>query len=177
MNSFDWLLIALLAYSTITAFMRGLVRELFTLSGLVVGILLASWYHSWLAQRLGSVIHAPAADVVAFLAIAIGVMVISAILGKMLQSTANAIGLGFFDRMGGAGFGLARGTLLGVAILMAAAAFVPQSAWVRNSQLAPYFLAGAHAVSFVVPRDLRQQIQDGASELKHKAPDWIKQHS
>jgi membrane protein required for colicin V production len=78
--------------------------------------------------------------------------------------------------MGGAGFGLARGGLLGVAILMAAAAFVPQSTWVRNSQLAPYFLAGAHAVSFVVPHDLRKQIQNGASELKHKAPDWIKPH-
>ena len=177
MNSFDWLLIALLAYSTVTAFMRGLFRELFTLGGLVIGILLAGWYHSWLAQRLGGVLPTPTVDIVAFLAIAIGVMVISAILGKMLQSTANAIGLGFFDRMGGAGFGLARGGLLGVAILMAAAAFVPQSTWVRNSQLAPYFLAGAHAVSFVVPHDLRQQIQDGASELKHKAPDWIKPHS
>jgi membrane protein required for colicin V production len=177
MNSFDWLLIALLTYSTITAFMRGLVRELFAVGGLVIGILLAGWYHSWAAQRLEKAIPASAAGVVAFLAIAIGVMVISTILGKMLHTTANAIGLGFFDRIGGAGFGLARGGLLGVAILMAAAAFVPQSAWVRNSQLAPYFLAGAHAVSFVVPHDLRQQIQDGASELKHNAPDWIKPHS
>jgi len=177
MNSFDWLLIALLAYSTITAFMRGLLRELFTLGGLITGILLASYYHSWLAHRLGGFIPVPTANVVAFLAIATGTMVASAILGKMLQSTADAIGLGFFDRMGGAGFGLVRGGLLGVAILMAAAAFVPQSAWVRNSQLAPYFLGGAHAVSFVVPRDLRQQIQEGASEIKHKAPDWIKPHS
>ena len=177
MNSFDWLLIAVLAYSAITAFMRGLVRELFTLGGLVIGILLASWYHSWLAIRLDRFIPAPAGDVVAFLAITTGVMVIAAILGKLVQSTANAIGLGFFDRMGGAGFGLVRGGLLGVAILMAAAAFVPQSTWVRNSQLAPYFLAGAHAVSFVVPNHLRQQIQEGASAIKHKEPDWIKPHS
>jgi membrane protein required for colicin V production len=178
MNGFDWLLIALLGYSTVMAFMRGLLRELFTLGGLVAGILLASWYYSLLAHRLGSLISTPAiANVVAFLAIVIGVMVSSAILGKLLQRTADAIGLGFFDRMGGAGFGLVRGCLLGVAILMAVAAFLPKNTWVKNSQLAPYFLAGAHAVSFVVPYDLRQQILEGAEELKHKAPDWIKPHS
>jgi len=177
MNGFDWLLIALLGYSTVMAFMRGLLRELFILGGLVAGILLASWYYSLLAHRLGGLISTPTANVVAFLAIVIGVMVSSAILGKVLQRTADAIGLGFFDRMGGAGFGLVRGCLLGVAILMAVAAFLPKNTWVKNSQLAPYFLAGAHAVSFVVPYDLRQQILEGAEELKHKAPDWIKPHS
>ncbi len=178
MNGFDCLLVTLLAYSTVTAFIRGLLRELFTLGGLVVGILLASWNYPWLAQKLGSFISTPAtANIVAFLLLAIGIMVLSAIVGKLLRRTADAIGLGFFDRLGGAGFGLIRGCLLGVAILMAAAAFVPESAWVRKSQLAPYFLTGAHAVSFVVPHDLRQRILEGAVELKHNAPGWIKPHS
>ena len=66
--------------------------------------------------------------------------------------------------------------LLGVAILMAAAAFLPPAPWISNSQLSPYFLAGAHAVSFVVPHALQQQILDGAAMLKHNAPDWIKPH-
>lgn len=178
MNGFDCLLIAVLAYSTLTAFMRGLLRELFSLGGLVVGILLASWNYPWLAQKFGSFIPTLAtANIVAFLLIALGVMVLSAIMGKLLRKTADAVWLGFFDRLGGAGFGLIRGCLLGVAILMAAAAFLPESAWVRKSQLAPYFLTGAHAVSFVVPHDLRQRILEGAVELKHNAPGWIKPHS
>jgi membrane protein required for colicin V production len=57
---------------------------------------------------------------------------------------------------------------------MAIAAFLPHSAWIANSRLSPYFLAGAHAVSFVVPPDLQHQILDGAQQLKHNAPDWIK---
>lgn len=178
MNGFDCLLIAVLAYSTIAAFVRGLVMELFTLGGLIAGIVLASWNYPWVAQRLHGLIATPAtANVVAFLLIAIGVMVLAAILGKILHRTADVIGLGFFDRLAGAGFGLVRGCLLGVAILMAAAAFLPNSAWVKNSQLAPYFLAGAHAVSFVVPHDLRQQILEGADAIKHTAPDWIKPRS
>ena len=109
--------------------------------------------------------------------IVVGVMVLSTLLGRALNRTAHAIGLGFFDRILGAAFGLARGCLFGVAILMAVTAFRPHSAWVENSRLTPYFLAGVHAVSFVVPHDLQQLILDGAKELKHNAPDWIKLHS
>jgi membrane protein required for colicin V production len=118
-----------------------------------------------------------AANVTAFLLIAIGVMLLCAIAGKMLSRTADAIGLGFFDRLLGAAFGFARGWLVGVVIMMAAAAFLPPAPWITNSHLAPYFLVGAHAVSFVVPHDLQQLILDGAKELKHNAPDWIKLHN
>jgi membrane protein required for colicin V production len=177
MNLFDCLLIAILAYSTIMAFVRGIILELFSLGGLIVGILLAAWNYNQVALLLGHLIATPAtAQIVAFLLIIIGIMVLCTLLGRALNRTAHVIGLGFFDRLLGAVFGFARGCLLGVAILMAGAAFLPRSQWIANSHLTPYFLAGAHAVSFVVPHDLRQQILDGAAHLKHVAPDWIKPH-
>jgi membrane protein required for colicin V production len=175
MNFFDCFLIAMLAYSTIIAFVRGIILELFSLGGLIAGILLASWNYNHIAAFLEHLItNRAAAQIVAFLFIVVGVMILSTILGKALNRTAHAIGLGFFDRVLGAIFGLARGCLFGVAILMAVAAFLPHSAWAENSRLSPYFLAGAHAVSFVVPHDLQQQILNGAQQLKHNAPDWIK---
>jgi membrane protein required for colicin V production len=175
MNLFDWFLIAVLAYSIIVAFIRGIILELFSLGGLIAGILLASWNYTHVAELLSRLITTPAtAQIVAFLLIVIGMMVLSALLGRALNRTAHAIGLGFFDRLLGAVFGLARGCLFGVAILMAVAAFRPHSTWVENSRLSPYFLAGVHAVSFVVPHDLQQQILNGAQQLKHNAPDWIK---
>src|ERR1700730_13939447 len=175
MNLFDCFLIALLVYSTVVAFLRGIILELFSVGGLIAGILLASWNYKHIAIVFGHVITTPAiAEIVAFLLIMIGVMVLSTLLGKALNRTAHAIGLGFFDRLLGALFGFARGCLLGVAILMAIAAFLPHSAWIANSRLSSYFLAGAHAVSFVVPHDLQQQILNGAQQLKHNASDWIK---
>ena len=45
MNPLDWMLAALVVYSTIRAAMRGLVRELFALGGLLVGLVLACWYY------------------------------------------------------------------------------------------------------------------------------------
>jgi membrane protein required for colicin V production len=176
MNLFDWFLIAILAYSTVIAFMRGIILELFTLGGLIAGILFASWNYYRIAMYLERVVASPAtAQIVAFLLIVIGVMVLSTLLGKALNRTAHAVGLGFFDRLLGAVFGLARGCLFAIAILMSVAAFRPHSTWVENSRLSPYFLEGVHAVSFVVPHDLQQQIINGALQLKHNAPNWIKQ--
>jgi membrane protein required for colicin V production len=175
MNLFDWLLIAILAYSTIVAFVRGIILELFSLGGLIAGILIASWNFNRLAVYLERLIGTRSiAEIVSFLLLLVGVMVLSALLGKALNHTAHAIGLGFFDRIIGAVFGFVRGCLFGVAVLMAIAAFLPHSTWIKNSQLSSYFLAGAHAVSFVVPYDLQQRILDGAAQLKHNAPYWIK---
>jgi membrane protein required for colicin V production len=177
MNLFDSLLVAALAFSTIQAFFRGLLLELFSLVGLAAGVLLAAWNYALLASLLSRFITNPAvANSVAFLLIVIGVMVLAAILGRMMHTAAHAIGLGFFNRLGGAAFGLARGWLACVAILMVLTAFLPTADWLKNSRLTPYFLAGAHAVSFVVPHDLAQLILDGATQLKHNAPDWIKPH-
>jgi membrane protein required for colicin V production len=175
MNLFDWFLVAMLAYSIVMAFLRGIILELFSLGGLIAGILLASWNYEHMAGLLERLITNPAAArVVAFLLIAIGVMILCTLIGKALNRTAHAVGLGFFDRVLGAAFGFTRGCLFGVAILMAGAAFLPHSAWIANSRLSPYFLAGAHAVSFVVPHELQQQILNGAQLIKHNAPDWIK---
>ena len=175
MNLFDCLLIAILAYSTIVAFMRGIILELFSLGGLIAGILIASWNYGRFAVYLEHFITTLAtAEILSFLLLVIGVIVLCALLGRALNRTAHAIGLGFFDRILGAIFGFGRGCLLGVAILMAIAAFLPHSTWIENSQLSSYFLAGAHAVSFVVPYDLQHRILDGAEQLKHNVPYWIK---
>ena len=175
LNPFDWFLVAIVVYSTVVAFVRGFFREVFSLVGLVAGILLASWNYPLIGNRLAQWIPWPTAQIVSFLVIAILVMVLCGIAGKLLHSTAKTIGLGFFDRLLGGIFGAVRGCLLGVAVLMAAAAFLPHAKYIRDSALSGYFLDGAHAVSFVVPTNLQQHIREGVITLKHNTPDWIKQ--
>ena len=167
-NPFDWFLVAIVAYSTVAAYMRGLFREVFSIVGLIAGILLASWNYSLLSAHLLPVLPWATAQIVAFLLIAIVVMVLCGLLGKLLQKTAKTIGLGFLDRGLGAVFGFARGCLLGVAIMIVAAAFASHKEYIRNSQLSSYFLEGAHAVSFVVPTNLQQHIRAGVRQLTHR---------
>jgi membrane protein required for colicin V production len=180
LNLFDWLLIAILAWSTITAFLRGIVLEIFSLLGLVAGILVASWNYQRLAVPLCHLldhlftVSSSTCNILSFLVIVIGIMLLTRLAARLIRRTAQTIGLGFFDRLLGAVFGFVRGCLIGVSLLMAVAAFLPHSVWISNSRLTPYFLAGVHEVSFVVPQGLQQQLLNGIAELKHNAPDWIK---
>jgi membrane protein required for colicin V production len=179
---FDCLLIVILAWSTFTAFRRGLVLEAFSIGGLIAGILIASWNYQHVSTLLAPLIRRAfdasnsTSDVISFLTIVVGVMVLTMLAARLVRNTAHTIGLGFFDRILGALFGFVRGCLLGIAILTAATAFLPHSTQIANSRLTPYFLAGVHAVSFVVPAGLQQLLLNGIEQIKHNAPDWIKLH-
>jgi membrane protein required for colicin V production len=175
LSSFDWLLFIMVLVSVVAAFRRGIIKVLFSLAGLIAGIILASWNYAHLAAILHRWISSDAAaQVIAFLAILIGVTLLFSLAAGLLKKTVAAVGLGFADRLLGAAFGLLRGILAGVAILMAVSAFVPDSAWVRKSYLAPYFLGAVHAVSFVVPRGFQEQMAAGASHLLQQTPEQIR---
>ncbi len=175
MNVLDWLLVILLAYSVDRAFLRSFFQEAFALAGLIFRFLFACWFYRPLALDLkGLITSTEIAELATFLLILTGTMILASLLGRLLRHTASAIGLGFVDRLLGAGFGLVRGALLGIALLLAATAFLPSAPWIENSHLAPYFLRAAHAVSFVMPSDLKERLLDGLNHLKHTTPDWIK---
>lgn len=175
LTALDWLLVLVLAWSTILALVRGLIRELFSLAGLAAGVLLASWYYrpvaSWLEQWISS---APAAKTAAFLSIALSVGVAAGLLGRLFRRTAKTIGLGWFDRLAGGLFGFLRGCLMITAVMLAIVAFAPSFSALRTSRLAPYFLDAAHGISFLVPHDLEAEINGGVTALKHISPHWIK---
>jgi membrane protein required for colicin V production len=174
MNPLDWLLALILVYSIVRAVVRGLAREAFALAGLVVGFFLACWnYESAAAYLRGLINSPPLAQFCAFLLIVAVVMVLASLLGRLVQRTASAVGLSVLDRLGGAAFGLVRGLVLGTALLLAVTAFLPTSPWVQRSRIAPYLLRGAHAVSFVMPRQLKLQLHEGLEHLKHTTPVWI----
>lgn len=167
MNPLDWIIAIVLAYSVIRAAMRGFFREAFALAGLIIGFLLACWnYQNAAAQLRGLVTSVPLSELLGFVLIFFGTMLLAALLGKLFSKTVSAIGLGFLDRLGGALFGLVRGALFVLVLLLAMTAFLPTGSWIQTSLLAPYFLRGHHAVSFVMPSDLRLRLTDGFKHIR-----------
>ena len=174
-TAFDWLLVGVVVVSAAMAFGRGLIRVLFSLAGLMVGILVASWNYRSLGVRLHQwITSVPVSEVLAFLAIILAVWFVFATVAGFVRRAVKAVGLGFADRLLGAVFGAVRGVLLGIAMLMALAAFAPDSSWVKESALAPYFLEGAHGVSFVLPQHFEAQLSDGARHLLKKNAETLK---
>ncbi len=162
--------------STLLAFRRGIIRVLFSLAGLIAGLLLASWNYLHLAVALHRwVTSTVAAQAIAFLCILIGVTVIFSLIASMVRRTAKAVGLGFLDRLLGAAFGFVRGVLLAVALMMTLAAFLPGTNLTRGSVLSPWFLEAARTGSVLVPHRLQEQITAGARRLMEKRPMLLRQ--
>ena len=177
LSSFDWFLIVLIAASTFAAFLRGIIKVLFSLLGLVFGIVLAGWNYLALANRLDRwILSLQVAEILAFLLILVAVMMLFTLAAGLLRKAVRTVGLGILDRLAGAAFGFVRGLLLGVALLSAVAAFLPQSPWVRDSRLAPYFLSASAVVTAVVPARLARKITDGARQLVQQTPELFKAH-
>ena len=157
-NGLDWVLAGIVVVSAVRAMMRGLVRTVFALAGLLCGFAIAEWkgpeLAAWVVSR-GWIAEEPLARVVCFVMLALGVMVVFALLGGLAKRTAHAVGLGMFDRALGGLLGVARGVLVGVAVIFCVRAVASGSTLFRGSCLSSYFLAAGDAVSFLVPHSLR----------------------
>jgi membrane protein required for colicin V production len=160
-NVFDWVLVAIVALSMVRAFITGLVRAIAGLAGFVAGYEVASWAYVDLAERFrerGWIVSQYMARTVAFLLIVVAVVIVFDVLGRIARKSLRTIGMGTFDRILGAGFGFARGCLIGISLLIAMSSFAPQSPVVVQSALRPYLFTIAHEVSFLIPEYLQQRI-------------------
>ena len=178
-NGFDWMLVLTVGFSVGMGFRRGLVRAVMGLAGFVGGFLLAAWNYTRLGDWIRSthmIGSTSTARIVAFLLI-VGVVAIAVELAaRLLQKTIHAVGLGLVDRSLGAGFGLIRGCMIGIALLLIPTTFTPQSKLITTSILSPHLFAVAHDVSFLVPQYLQQQMLNGAFTFKQTSSHWIIRH-
>lgn len=174
MNWFDLLILVLLLVSIVRAFMQGLLVEIFSLAGVVLGFLIAGAYYGqvvpWLKRWIAS---EEVSALVAFLVIALGTMILAGLVGRFLRGTVHHIGLGFLDRILGAGFGLVRGFVLVTIVVIALAAFLPTADWLKNSKFVPWFLTAAHGGSHMTPFELGEKIREGIQLLRSAQPSWL----
>ncbi len=168
LNPLDWALMVLLAFSALTAFMRGLIRSVVSLVGVVLGIVLAAWYTPALGMWLVRWVHGILlADAVAFVSILAATYAAANLLGRVLRGASQAVGLGIFDRLGGAAFGVARAVVVLAALLLPLQPFLSGLPFTRNSVLLPYLRSAAVGVSFVVPQDFGNRL---AAEVRRMSP-------
>lgn len=154
MTWFDWMVIAVVALSALTAFARGIVRSLIALVAWVVGLIAAIVWTPALGAMLPQSASYPFVPyLVAFVLIFIAALVAGALIAMPLRAIINAAGLDFVDRSLGAVFGLARGAVLVVAFtLIAGLTTLPAADWWQNSIFAPTLARSALSLAPWLPR-------------------------
>lgn len=142
MNWADWTIIAILGISCLVSLWRGFVREALSLASWLLAAFVAIVFHARLAQVYGQWIDTPSvALLLAFISLFIGTLVVGALLNHLIGSLVAASGLGGLDRLLGVAFGITRGLLLVLAlvILLPLALPVKQDQWWAESLLIPHF--------------------------------------
>lgn len=159
LTALDWFFVALTIISVMSAFRQGLVKVVFSLSGLIVGVIAATWVHSRVVDNLQTVGGIqPTSQVLGFLAV-VGVIYVGfMVAGSYARKVAMGAGMEAADRVLGAGFGLVRGALTAAVVLVALMVALPRATWIERSQLAPYVLNGTRTVSFIIPDSFRDGI-------------------
>ena len=174
MTVVDWIIVAVLAASVIGGFVQGFFRSIFSFGGLVLGLLLAAWNYGRVARLLKPLAHHKhVANAIAFLLIAILVMVVAAIVGSILSRAVHKIGLGCLDRLAGAVFGLFQGALLVTVGILVTLAFFPQAGWLVQSRLPRYFFGACHLSTHVSPSQLAGRVRQELKTLEKSSSVWM----
>ena len=168
MNPFDIIIIVILGYSLVRGIFRGLVKEVSSIIGVLGGFYAAFTYYTMLAKLLSGLIKETAyLNILSFLIIFCGVLIIVGILGVIIKYLLNIAFLGWVDRIGGVGFGLVKGILIASILFITLTAFLPKgSAFLKNSMLAPRVSWVSEKMAKVVSKQMKQEFIAKLAELK-----------
>lgn len=110
----DILIWAILAAFAVKGFLKGLVREVCSLLGLVAGGWAACSYYPFLAEKLRHLIHLPLAvmQAVAFILIFLALGLLFYLFGHLLTILFKIVLLGWVNRFGGVVFGVLEGAFI-----------------------------------------------------------------
>jgi len=154
----DWVLLGLIAISTLIGLLRGFIREVLALAVWVAAFLAAFQYAGAVAGWIGESISVPSArTAAAFGAVFLVVVVIGALLTWLVGKLVEKTGLSGTDRLLGGVFGALRGVLL-IVVLIVLAGFtpVPQDPWWRESRVIASLLPLADWAADFLPESIRE---------------------
>lgn len=161
MNLVDIVILVILGIFLLKGVLRGLLKEVCSLLGLVCGGLLAFYLHLPLAQWLEGLFHWPSQLCVtlAFLIVFISTILIFGALGYVLNRFVKLPLLGGVNRLTGAIFGFLQGVILLALILFALhSTSLPDDVrqQLRGSELSPPFAQLGEEI-FSVSRELAER--------------------
>jgi membrane protein required for colicin V production len=169
MNWLDVVLILMLAVSMVVSWRKGFSREIIGLAAVVVGLLLGAWFYGTAGSFLLPYVSSRSvANLVGFFLVFFGVMLLGAVVNFVVGRFLKVTGLSIVDHALGAGFGLLRGIVVAVALIMGIVAFSPGEgppASVANSRLAPYVAYAARIVVSAAPKELKDGFRKTYQDL------------
>ncbi len=144
MNWADWAIIGILVLSSTIGLVRGLLKEAFALAVWVAAIIVAKTFNEELTFLLVNVISTPSLrELVAFAILFVLTLLVGAMLSYLLGALVKMTGLSGTDRLLGMLFGVARGFIIVMLIIVFLPSLLPvdQDPWWQESMLVTHLLS------------------------------------
>lgn len=160
MTAFDYCVLAILGISILLSLVRGVVREMVSLMGWIVAFMVANSFAAQFAPILPSFITGESLRMLlGFSALFLATLLATGLVAMAASALTRTAGLGLADRFLGSLFGLVRGLLVVLLIVLAAGlTALPQEPFWRKAVLSgPLEMAAMMAIPWL-PKDLSRHI-------------------
>ena len=186
MNAIDIAILVVIGLFATKGLIRGLVIEVFTLAGLLVGYIAALREMGTLSGFLGKHVQLPelVLNIVAFLIIFLAIVLIFRWVAGALRRIMKWTFIGWLDRGGGAMFGILKGLLIASLLLLVFSA-IPFSDEMEDRQEASLLYDPVRSVApavfnlvkhaFPQTQDFYEEIRQGFSETSEEIMDRMQQ--
>ncbi|MCX7174272.1 MAG: CvpA family protein [Proteobacteria bacterium] len=160
LTAFDWIVLAVIVFSSLLGMWRGLVSEVLALLAWIAGFFAARAWGGMVADVLSGWLHDPAMRQMAgFVAVFVATLLLFAVARFVLSRLLRAVGLGLVDRFLGTLFGIVRSLLIVLTgVLLCGMTELPRQAWWREAYLAPPLETAVIAVKPWLPPQVAQRI-------------------
>ncbi|MFL6354247.1 MAG: CvpA family protein [Bryobacteraceae bacterium] len=169
LNWFDIVLILIVIWSALTGFRAGLARVVVGFIAALCGLIAGFWFYRLAAVKLMPWVKTvTAADILGFLIIFVGVLILGSLLSALLSRLFNWIGLSWFNHFLGGIAGVFRGALVIAALADILVAFSPSPtpSFLVNSRVLPYTVQVSSWLVGLAPHELRDAFIQQMENLK-----------
>ncbi len=177
MNWVDIIVVCLITFSAMMAFVRGFVREVLGIGSWLGAGFFAVWGFPFVRARFHGWIEEPDfADAAAFGSLFLGALFVLSIISGMISRMVRSVGLGGIDRTFGIVFGLIRGVGVLVIAYIGAGMVVPVDRWpeaVQRARSLSIIYQGAAAAVTLLPYDYRPLVHSPPEGRETKAADLM----
>jgi uncharacterized membrane protein required for colicin V production len=175
----NWLTIVLLVFIgllSFRAYRNGFVRELVSLSAVILAIPLAGIFYDDMLPKVDPIIdNEKLASLISFLAIFLGVVIAGQVASYLLREAVRMLNLGALDSVAGGLFGFLKAVIAAQAVLSAFVLFPSPDLHgsIEDSELAQRLLDTAPLVLALLPGQFDRAIelfQSGTEALEERLP-------
>ena len=190
MNYIDVAIALIILISLIIGIYKGFIREVFSLASLILAVILAFYFSSYVVQWTGGFLQDWQPQIfgtgfdggaivfaVSFVIIFLAVLIVGRLLTRALNMLVDQGFLKGLNRLFGGLFGLIRGCIV-VILLVAFAALTkaPSYGWWQSSEWLPPFIDGARYVIAYLPSEYANYFEFGEADkvIDLPEPDSVK---